>query len=431
MPTRREFLIKSVAGVFIVSMPRLVFANTKNKAINATAITQVFGNGVRLVAIAVEFEKSINNEDISSAEFSVKGYHINKIFISQSTALVEAKSGRYAILELDHSKPQNEWQETITDATIKTTTPEQGAGKTSWVAGEKLNQTIRYKDASATVITQNTTLKTNAVLNMVVDSFRQDKYKDDESGKILEYNFFVPEEQNKTLPLVLFMHDAGATSAQVTTTLFQGLGAVIWAEPEEQLKRPCYVLAPQYNEIIADDDWHTSTLLDATINLVQSLIKKYKIDPERIYVTGQSGGCMLAIAMNIKYPDFFTASYLVAGKWDAEQVAPIAKNKLWFMASEDDVGAFPSFNAITERLEQSGGKVSRAAWNGQWGPEQYRFAADALFEEQSNIRYTAFIKDSVFDEYSSREGASGHRNTWRIAYSIEPVREWLFNQRKQ
>ncbi|NVF10369.1 prolyl oligopeptidase family serine peptidase, partial [Escherichia coli] len=85
------------------------------------------------------------------------------------------------------------------------------------------------------------------------------------------------------------------------------------------------------------------------INLVQHLIKKHKIDPERIYVTGQSGGCMLAIAMNIKYPDFFTASYLVAGKWDAEQVAPIAKNKLWFMASEDDEGAFPSFNTITER----------------------------------------------------------------------------------
>ncbi|NVF10392.1 hypothetical protein DNN78_26345, partial [Escherichia coli] len=84
--------------------------------------------------------------------------------------------------------------------------------------------------------------------------------------------FFIPEEQDKPLPLVLFMHDAGATSAQVTTTLFQGLGAVIWAESREQQKRPCYVLAPQYDEIIADDDWRTSPLLDTTINLVQYLI---------------------------------------------------------------------------------------------------------------------------------------------------------------
>ncbi|HHT0305685.1 TPA: prolyl oligopeptidase family serine peptidase [Raoultella planticola] len=431
MLTRREFLINSVAGALIVSMPRIVFADTHNKTLNATAITQIFGDGVRLIAVAVEFEKPINKEDLSTTDFNVKDYHIDKIFISESTDLVEAKSGKFVILELEHSKPQSEWQETITDPTIQKTVPKQGEGKPSWVAGEKLNQIIRYKDASAVVVTPNTTLKTNAVLNLVVDDFRQDEYKDNGNGKTLKYNFFVPAEKNKPLPLVLFMHDAGATSAQVTTTLLQGLGAVVWAEPEEQLKRPCYVLAPQYEEIIADDDWHTSALLDTTINLIQDLMKKYKIDPERIYVTGQSGGCMLAIAMNIKYPDFFTASYLVAGKWDADQVAPIAKNKLWFMASENDEGAFPSFNAITERLEQFGGKVSRAAWNGQWNAEQYRFSADTLFEEKSNIRYTIFIKDSVFDEYSSREGASGHRNTWRIAYSIEPVREWLFNQRRQ
>ncbi|NVF10209.1 PHB depolymerase family esterase, partial [Escherichia coli] len=349
MPTRREFLIKSIAGALIVSMPHIVFANTNNKAINATAITQVFGDGVRLIAIAVEFEKTVNKKDLSTAAFDVKDHHIDKIFVSQSTDLVEAKSGKFVILELEHSKPQNEWQETITGHTIKKTPHKQGEGKPSWVAGEKLNQTIKYKDASATVITQNITLETNAVSNLVVDNFRQDEYKDNESGKTLKYNFFIPEEQDKPLPLVLFMHDAGATSAQVTTTLFQGLGAVIWAEPREQQKRPCYVLAPQYDEIIADDDWRTSPLLDTTINLVQHLIKKHKIDPERIYVTGQSGGCMLAIAMNIKYPDFFTVSYLVAGKWDAEQVAPIAKNKLWFMASEDDEGAFPSFNTITER----------------------------------------------------------------------------------
>lgn len=231
MPTRREFLIKSVAGALIVSMPRIVFANTNNKSINATAITQVFGDGVRLIAIAVEFEKPINKEELSTIEFSVKNYHINKTFVSQSTALIEAKSGKYVILELEHSKPQNEWQETITDPTIQKAVPKQGQGKPTWVAGEKLNQTIKYKDASAVVVTQNTTLETNAVSNLVVDSFRQDEYKDKESGKILKYNFFIPEEQNKPLPLVLFMHDAGATSTQVTTTLFQGLGAVIWAEP--------------------------------------------------------------------------------------------------------------------------------------------------------------------------------------------------------
>lgn len=67
MPTRREFLIKSIAGALIVSMPHIVFANTNNKAINATAITQVFGDGVRLIAIAVEFEKTVNKRPFNSS----------------------------------------------------------------------------------------------------------------------------------------------------------------------------------------------------------------------------------------------------------------------------------------------------------------------------------------------------------------------------
>lgn len=140
---------------------------------------------------------------------------------------------------------------------------------------------------------------------------------------------------------------------------------------------------------------------------------------------------MTATAMNIKYPNFFAASYLVAGKWGADLVAPMAKNKIWWMASEDDLGAFPSFNAITERLQQQGTKISRAVWDGKWNADQYRFAYDDLTAEKAQMYYTVFKKDSVFRETDSRQGASGHRNTWRIAYSIEPIREWLFAQKKE
>jgi predicted peptidase len=47
--------------------------------------------------------------------------------------------------------------------------------------------------------------------------------------------------------MVLFIHDAGATSDQITTTLTQGVGAVIWATPSEQAKHEAFVLAPQYS----------------------------------------------------------------------------------------------------------------------------------------------------------------------------------------
>ncbi|HEY0201659.1 MAG TPA: hypothetical protein VGC24_08200 [Burkholderiaceae bacterium] len=42
----------------------------------------------------------------------------------------------------------------------------------------------------------------------------------------------------------------------------------------------------------------------------------------------------------------------------------------------------------------------------------------------------SFAKGSVIPAGQSAAGAGGHRNTWRIAYTIEPIREWIFRQHK-
>lgn len=429
MQTRREFLVISARIACAVSMPNFVWAEMGNTAMNATAITQVFGDGVQMIAIAVEFTQELDKNDVLAKDFSVAGRAVQKVFVSQSADLTESEKGKFVIIKLEPEEVSS-LQKSVKMPNATAAEPIPGGERPHWVAGDTMSKIIRYKKAQASVTVEGKTLETLSVKNLIVDTFKQGAFHDKTTGKRLPYNLFKPKDQNKLLPLVLFMHDAGATSDQTEVTLFQGLGAVMWADPIEQVKRPCYVLAPQFNEIVADDDWHTSDMLDTTIHLVQKLIKEEKIDPKRIYVTGQSGGCMLATAMNVKYPDFFTASYLVAGKWNADVVTPLAKNKIWFMASVDDPGAFPSFNAITEHLAQVGAKISRAEWNGTWNADQYRFAYDDLIAEKNSINYTIFAKDSVFREIDSRAGASGHRNTWRIAYSIEPIREWLFTQSK-
>lgn len=42
------------------------------------------------------------------------------------------------------------------------------------------------------------------------------------------------------------MADASANINAVTTPLFQGNGATVWATPAEQARHECIVLAPQY-----------------------------------------------------------------------------------------------------------------------------------------------------------------------------------------
>lgn len=403
------------------------------RATKATAVTQVFGDGIKMIAVVLEYPTLVSGKDFTKEDFTIEGRTVCNVFTSKSISLTEkVEQSKFLVVQLspDDANTSLAYKIKMSNATTGAS-PKQGGKK--WAAGDKLSDNLAYKDAEAVVLQKDgERITTTAVKNLVADDFKQLIFKDPQTGKTLRYNLFVPNAYSKDtpLPLVLFMHDAGVTSEYHRATLFQGLGAIVWASPEEQAKRPCIVLAPQFDEIIVDDQSRTSPMMETTYHLISALQEQYNIDSHRIYATGQSGGCMMSIAMNIKYPDLFAASYLVAGQWNPQLVAPLAQKKLWIMVSADDLGAFPGENAITKKLEQEGASISRDWWNATWNADQYRFAYDKIMTENKPIKYTVFESGTVFLPGADKAGASGHRNTWRVAYSIEPIREWLFEQRK-
>ncbi|WP_368491155.1 alpha/beta hydrolase-fold protein [Clostridium sp. BJN0013] len=258
-------------------------------------------------------------------------------------------------------------------------------------------------------------------VNLVVEDFKQLTYTDPNyNNEKLMYNLYVPKnyDSSKKYPLVLFMHDAGVVSNNPTNTLTQGLGAVVWAEPSEQAKNECFVLAPQYTSIIADDTSQTTDQMDITIDLVKQLEKQYSIDFNRIYNTGQSMGGMTSISMDIKYPDMFAASLLVACQWDPTKVSPMANKNLWIIVSEGDNKANPGEDAITEVLKKKGATVSKATWNAEASKDELATDVSKMLSSNCSINYTVF------------KGGS-HRYTWQYAYTIEGVRDWLFKQVKK
>jgi predicted peptidase len=46
------------------------------------------------------------------------------------------------------------------------------------------------------------------------------------------------------------------------------------------------------------------------------------------------------------------------------------------------------------------------------------------------IQYVALRKGTVVPPGQPDNGGGNHVNTWRIAYAIEGVRDWLFEQRR-
>lgn len=443
MRSRRGFLSMSAGAGALLVVGTQVFAQGAPPARAAVAITEVFGEGAKLIAVAVEYDMPLRGDDLDADAFLVEGRTVTGVFTSASADPAgRADEGRFVIVTLSPDDPNALLARKIEKPGGGGNGP--GGGRGPGHAGDIPNYDTIWPPASASVAqtaaliaeggievpAAAAAVQTSGVVNLVVDDFEQREFIEPQTGYVLRYNLFIPRDYDpaRRYPLVLFMHDAGATSDQARTTLFQGLGAISFASPQDQARRPAFVLAPQFAEIIADDDSNTSGALDATIRLIEALGDEFAIDETRRYATGQSGGCMMSIAMNIKHPDFFAASYLVAGQWNPALVAPMAGSRLWILVSQDDAKAYPGQNAITEALEAQGATVSRAAWDARWSAEEFQAAFDALDAEGSPINYVAFEAGTVIPEGEPTAGASGHRNTWRVAYTIEPIREWLFRQ---
>ncbi len=98
---------------------------------------------------------------------------------------------------------------------------------------------------------------------------------------------------------------------------------------------------------------------------------------------------MMSIAMDIKYPDLFAASFIVARQWDVTKVVHLTNDKLWIVVPEGGLKAYPGENEITTALEKLGAKVSRAVWSGLSTPDEFASAVQMMAAEGSPINYVA------------------------------------------
>ena len=393
---------------------------------SVTSVTEVFGTGQQITHIILEFNEKVVNSQLTKNTFTVSDRTVEKIYSNtrpEKTDIV--KDGRFVIIELNPKdsgaslrlEGNDEVGFQMKKATSKITQKED----ILFTNGKKMEKSIAI-------------LENNKTKNLVVENFKQFVFKDPRTGTSVKYNLYIPKnyDRNKKYPLVLFMHDMGVLSEDTKTTLLQGNGAVSFATPEEQSRHEAFVLAPQYSRQVVDDNGDITSDLEATVNLVREYLpSKYSIDTKRIYATGQSMGGMMAIVMNSKYPDLFAASYLVACQWDDKEVAPMAKNNLWILVSTGDAKAYPGMNAITSELIKMGGTVTREAWKGDYAEGQFLESARRLAAQKTNIKYTTLEKGT--NPYLPKDANPGseHSGTWKIAYSIPGIKDWMFSQAKQ
>ena len=393
---------------------------------SVTSVTEVFGTGQQITRIIVEFNERVVNSQLTKNTFTVSDRTVEKIYSNTRPERTDiVKDGRFVIIELNPKdsgaslrlEGNDEVGFQMKKATSKITQKED----ILFTNGKKLEKSIAI-------------LENNKTRNLIVENFKQFVYKDPKTGTSVKYNLYIPKnyDKNKKYPLVLFMHDKGVLSEDTKTALFQGNGATSFAAPEEQARHEAFVLAPQYSRQVVDDNGDITSDLDATVNLIRDyLISKYSIDEKKLYATGQSMGGMMAIVMNYKYPELFAASYLVACQWNPKEVSTMAKNNLWITVSTGDAKAYPGMNAITSELIKRGATVAKDNWRADYTDAQFLEGARKVIAQKSNIKYTTLEKGT--NPYLPKDANPGleHSGTWKVAYNIPGIKDWMFLQSKQ
>jgi predicted peptidase len=206
----------------------------------------------------------------------------------------------------------------------------------------------------------------------------------DSKGLTLRYRLYVPRDYDaaRRYPLVTFLHGHGQRGDDNVKHV--SAGALLWAEPENQKRHPAFVLAPQSP---ANDGWGrpegyrgypASSPVNALLELLDDVERRFSIDPSRRYITGQSAGGHGSLLAMKTQPKRFAAAILVCpagepGRYpdippETEGVAVVAgieRIPLWFFhGTADEVVPADLTRQRVEALRRAGGTPRLTEYEG-------------------------------------------------------------------
>jgi predicted peptidase len=129
----------------------------------------------------------------------------------------------------------------------------------------------------------------------------------------MNYLLYLPEgywdDDDAEWPLIFFLHGAGDDDNDSTFVMGYGLPAVLFLD-EQPAEFPFVVVSPQAFEGLA---WWESETLRVLSALLDEVLATYRVDPNRVYLTGLSMGGYGSWWMASAYPEKFAAMVSISG----------------------------------------------------------------------------------------------------------------------
>ena len=401
----------------------------------ADVVTHVFPEtGHRVVAVALRYDEPLHVRRGSPARaaftVSAEGTPRTVLDVYSSPALPgddwrgDARPGRYLIIELDPADAS---------AAVNGNSADGATAPRDLDGAYTVTQTAAFRDDRGQTLTPPPyALENDGVVQPVVDSFERRAFTD-AAGTRLAFRLYRPRETRRPVPLVLVLHGGGETgSPQVkpanVTQITANRSALVWATRHE----PAYVVAPQLPG--RTSQWTEPAIQAAVLALLDRMAGAYRIDTDRVYLTGLSRGGRGAVEFLSNQPDRFAGSLLAAARAendDVSQVPAFVKVPLWLThAIDDPVVPYQGSVDIANTLETAGARVTRGTWAGDnsAGPAQDQAAETAARRLLGQAR--AARSHTLFTTYTAGSVAVNAHFSWGPMYENDVMLDWLFAQER-
>ncbi len=163
----------------------------------------------------------------------------------------------------------------------------------------------------------------------------------------MKYLVYLPQgyDDKAAWPLALFLHGSGERGDDLAMVKKHGLPKLI----EAGRQFPFIVVSPQCPNGHSWEPYELSALLD-------EIGEKYKVDADRIYVTGLSMGGFGTWALAAHSPNRFAAIVPICGGGDPSRTKRIAHIPAWvFHGAKDPTVPLEMSQKMVESLKKNGG----------------------------------------------------------------------------
>ena len=179
----------------------------------------------------------------------------------------------------------------------------------------------------------------------------------------MPYRLFVPPayDQRKQYPLVLWLCGSAGRGDNNLNQISIGnvIGTHVWTTPENQAKHPCFVVAPQCpdNAVWSEGAAKPAAPLLLALEMLSDLQRKFRIDPLRLYVAGQSMGGFGTWSVISAQPEMFAAAIPLCGGGDETQAAKLTRIPIWaFHGARDESVNVERSRTMIAAIRKAGGQ---------------------------------------------------------------------------